>query len=388
MIDYRLAEFDAPKAVQAGSDYVTKIYDQAAKLNAGKQYAAGDLQGAARTYAERGDIKGAAAIEETVQDRAKAAYEYMGKALPVFKAVAEKHAADPDKGAAAIARAFDQIAPEIKAVTGHPDEAIQAMRQSLMTDPQGAIIRAEAMIPPEFKTVGKSLFQIRGGEAKNVYTAPEDAPSGYQHLPDGKGLTYIPGGPGDPKVKLADAEARRDIIVNNPIPQQGGGGQDFKQGVTLRKEFDQLPDVKAFHDVANSYDIIADIARKPPTAQNDLSLIFSYMKMLDPGSVVREGEFANAQNTAGIPDQVRNAYNKAISGQRLNPQQRQEFTNTARGVYDSRKRRYSQLVDQYKGYARGYGLGDDVIQPRMEAGGGAPAVPKILKFNPATGKLE
>jgi len=39
--------------------------------------------------------------------------------------------------------------------------------------------------------------------------------------------------------------------------------------------------------------------------------------MLDPGSVVRESEFATAQNAAGVPDQVRNMYNKVLSGTRL-----------------------------------------------------------------------
>jgi len=34
------------------------------------------------------------------------------------------------------------------------------------------------------------------------------------------------------------------------------------------------------------------------------------MKILDPGSVVREGEFATAQNSAGIPERIRAKYNR------------------------------------------------------------------------------
>ena len=38
-----------------------------------------------------------------------------------------------------------------------------------------------------------------------------------------------------------------------------------------------------------------------PDAAGDMALIFSYMKMLDPNSTVREGEYATAQDAGSIP---------------------------------------------------------------------------------------
>ena len=70
-----------------------------------------------------------------------------------------------------------------------------------------------------------------------------------------------------------------------------------------------------------------------------ISLIFGFMKMLDPGSVVREGEFATAQNAASIPDRIRNAYNRALEGTRLNPQQREMFKSASRRTVRSRATR-------------------------------------------------
>ena len=49
------------------------------------------------------------------------------------------------------------------------------------------------------------------------------------------------------------------------------------------------------------------------------------MKMLDPTSVVREGEFATAQNATGVPERIRNSFNKAMSGERLGQKQRTKF---------------------------------------------------------------
>ena len=67
----------------------------------------------------------------------------------------------------------------------------------------------------------------------------------------------------------------------------------------------------------------------PQSAAGDISFIYQYMKMLDPGSVVREGEFATAQNAAGVPERISNMYNRALKGTRLSPAQRQEFLATA-----------------------------------------------------------
>jgi hypothetical protein len=167
----------------------------------------------------------------------------------------------------------------------------------------------------------------------------------------------------------------------------GPGGASPKDRVALRKEFEQNADVKAFNDVAASYDIISSIASAPPSAANDMSMIFAYMKMLDPGSVVREGEFATAQNSAGLPDQVRNAYNKALNGQRLAPGQREQFVSTAGTIYRSRKARYDQQIAQFQGYASDLGLDPETtIVPRIAAGpqrgGGSPRAPGQSRIPP------
>jgi hypothetical protein len=98
------------------------------------------------------------------------------------------------------------------------------------------------------------------------------------------------------------------------------------------------------------------VAAKDPSAAGDIALIFSYMRILDPDSVVREGEFATAQNAASIPDRVRNLYNKALSGERLNDKQRADMVNQAKKVYGSQKQGQDKLDKQYTELATGYGL--------------------------------
>ncbi|HHA2589863.1 TPA: hypothetical protein ACOEA0_000661 [Stenotrophomonas maltophilia] len=162
------------------------------------------------------------------------------------------------------------------------------------------------------------------------YTPPKqrEAPQGYVY--QGNALAPIPGGPAD-----------------NSSPQAIATGEQ-----SLRKEVTQ--NLKEDQGVLSMYRNV-QAAASQPSAAGDLSLIFAFMKMLDPGSVVREQEFANAQNAAGVPDQVRNAYNKAVSGQRLNPTQRQDFLNQAAQLATNAEGRITGTTRKYQDIARQYG---------------------------------
>jgi hypothetical protein len=85
----------------------------------------------------------------------------------------------------------------------------------------------------------------------------------------------------------------------------------------------------------------------PTTAAGDMSRIFGYMKILDPGSTVREGEYASAENARGVPDTVRAQYNRVMSGQRLTDKQRNEFTQAAGDLVSSQKQQFNEVVKYY-----------------------------------------
>lgn len=120
----------------------------------------------------------------------------------------------------------------------------------------------------------------------------------------------------------------------------------------MRKELDDK--IKQDRTVMGMYQNIEN-AMKDGSAAGDLSAIFAFMKMLDPGSVVREQEFANAQNAAGVPDRIRNLYNQAMNGNRLNPTQRAEFMKEARKLASSAQGRITAAIREYQGIADEYG---------------------------------
>lgn len=128
----------------------------------------------------------------------------------------------------------------------------------------------------------------------------------------------------------------------------------------LRKEYLANQLTKETQQVIGSYQKIQEVG-KEPSAAGDLSLIFSYMKMLDPGSVVREGEFASAQNAAGIPDRVKNAYNNALKGERLNPAQREDFLSQAENIAKTQLQKQEAFKGNFANIADKYNLPLDEI---------------------------
>jgi len=105
----------------------------------------------------------------------------------------------------------------------------------------------------------------------------------------------------------------------------------------------------------------------------DVSLIFAYMKMVDPGSVVRESEFATAQNTGSIPQRVYARYNAALAGTRLTKEQRTDFRSSAEKLFESQMPLQRELQERYRKLAVMFGL--PVEQVVYDLVGGEPMVP-------------
>ncbi len=143
------------------------------------------------------------------------------------------------------------------------------------------------------------------------------------------------------------ARAEADQISSGVIPADKRPEAESK----FRKEYSDQ--TKGYQEVKSAY---GRVLASEDTAVGDLSLIFGYMKMLDPGSVVREGEFATAQNAAGVPERIQNIYNRVVSGQRLSPSQRSSFKGQAGKLFETAQTQEGQVRQGIERIAKGYGL--------------------------------
>lgn len=134
----------------------------------------------------------------------------------------------------------------------------------------------------------------------------------------------------------------------------------------LRKEIQGLQVTKDLYTIDSALGKIS-AAAKSDNAAGDISLLFSFAKVLDPSSTVREGEFATLQNSGSLPDTVKNAAARLASGQRLTPEQRRAFVEQAQNVARSNYDTYQKALHPQMTAIQGRGLNRDYILPRFES---------------------
>lgn len=182
----------------------------------------------------------------------------------------------------------------------------------------------------------------------------------------------------------ADAEVARLKAETD----KGAAAQ--KTTADLRKELMGSPVARAHQDVETAWTKIKSAAGQP-TAAGDLSLIFSYMRLLDPGSSVKETEFANAQNAGSVPERIWAQYNRIKAGERLTPDMRADFMQHAALLHGAHESQFQRYADFYRGQATKAGVSpEDVVVPT-----GAQAAPEAATGaarrtarNPQTGEVQ
>ncbi len=127
----------------------------------------------------------------------------------------------------------------------------------------------------------------------------------------------------------------------------------LKQGNKLRGEFTDLS--KDFFKQRDAFGRIK-ASVSDPSAAGDLALIFNFMKVLDPGSTVREGEFANAENSASVPESLRGKYNKVVSGERLTVKTRGDFVSRSEKLFNAAGRQHDKRVNQFSALSSRQGV--------------------------------
>ena len=145
---------------------------------------------------------------------------------------------------------------------------------------------------------------------------------------------------------------------------------DFETEQKLRKEFSGLTTAKDFLKVNDAWDRIQVSAANPSSA-GDLALIFNFMKLLDPESVVREGEFATAQNTGSVDERIWGLYNRILNGKRLTDTQRADFLDRSGQLFNAQAGNFNDAAEHYRELATQYNLSPDRIAQNVELYGQA-----------------
>jgi len=115
----------------------------------------------------------------------------------------------------------------------------------------------------------------------------------------------------------------------------------------FRKEFYQADTVQALNKVDAAVNKIRLSATTDSTPFQDMSSIFGFMKVLDPGSTVREGEYATVEKSRGWPEAFRAYYNKAREGIKLTPEQKTQLLASAEQNYQGQLATAAPSIRQF-----------------------------------------
>lgn len=127
-----------------------------------------------------------------------------------------------------------------------------------------------------------------------------------------------------------------------------------------RKEY--IGASKEFKDVSRAYSKIHKaLNKKNPAPSDDMAAVYSLIKLYDPNTGVREGEYAKAEQLKGVPEWLGSQYNKTVQGNFLTPTMRQQMTKTAKDLYTSEKEANKKIVSQYKALSERAGLNPENV---------------------------
>jgi hypothetical protein len=188
------------------------------------------------------------------------------------------------------------------------------------------------------KDQGKTVDQLTGADelaARKAFNTVDDKPvdTGMRDM----NLTL--------KQLQADAlRARADA------PPKGAGGEtDTRKNMriaAIQRSFDGAPIVKDFNTIASKASTIKSIVNAGIGGPGDLAIVFEFMKGLDPTSVVRETEYANAAKSGNIFKGAFARFNGYFkeSGGFLSPEVKRDFLRVVNAKLSAQRAQYDNLA--------------------------------------------
>jgi hypothetical protein len=142
--------------------------------------------------------------------------------------------------------------------------------------------------------------------------------------------------------------------VDMPAPEKPiTGYQKIKLEGELRDDYRN--DSKTYLEIARQAKIIQN-SLNDKSAAGTLASATAFMKMLDPGSVVRESELAMAMKTNGALDRMGNYINVILSGKVLTEQQKVDFAKLVKSYSEAANEAHAKTNERYWKIASEYKL--------------------------------
>ena len=133
------------------------------------------------------------------------------------------------------------------------------------------------------------------------------------------------------------------------------GQKGFENKMSAKKTFMSEPIYKDFNDMKSAYgQVISALDQGSPIG--DVAGATKVMKLLDPGSVVRESELGIAMAASGRMDRLKYYFDNWASGNKLTPTQRSDFKQLSNELYAAAGQAYNQKRGEYLDFGSSTGV--------------------------------
>jgi hypothetical protein len=178
----------------------------------------------------------------------------------------------------------------------------------------------------------------------------------------------------DDQLGYLKAKAQEAMFAQRQAASAAKG--DSTDERNLRSLYFQNPAVKGFNDIDAAYkSIVSNDATSGPAQQ---AFVFQFTKLLDPGSVVRETEYATSAANAGKINQMYQLAQSWSEGKPLTPKQISDMKAVANSIMQSYRKKVDSVNREFTSVARNKGLdprnividtyqGSQVADPNAEA---------------------
>ena len=254
---------------------------------------------------------------------------------------------------------------------GQPELLKIGMAQTEFGKPEPMVVNGQVKMM-QFNKLGQS----------REYTGatPYEAQS-----PDIRAVEYISGRPlaGTGQAGIEDVGKYRQQIATRvdvkPVIDMTGGQKGFENEMALSSKFKAEPIYKDYNDMKSAFgQVVSSLSQGTPIG--DVAGATKVMKLLDPGSVVRETELGIAMAAAGRMDRLNNYFNNMMTGQKLTPTQREDFKALSNELYAAAGQAYNQKRSEYEQFGNAYGF------KNLNTALGVPAtIPSLMRRGPSGG---
>lgn len=127
--------------------------------------------------------------------------------------------------------------------------------------------------------------------------------------------------------------------------QKAANAKNLREATdSYRKEYQSNPTTQKTREISIAKKNVEDMVKNPKRF-GDISLITGFMKILDPTSVVREGEFKTAASAGSYEDRLAGIINSIRTGQRLTPELRDDLLKTVDAIAGNQFKAQSAFDD-------------------------------------------